>query len=138
MPPPPKYRKRRPSNNPNKNELKASRNEAERHSRDAAGTFRERFPDLRSLHVAMRMESTAGVTLEESERSIPLDSAVMLDVPCPGGCSGGVFKLTEAIEMALNTGQDARDGMGLCQASSYRDPSLPCAVKFYYRVTIER
>jgi hypothetical protein len=137
MPQPPIYRKRRITAKPNKNELKASRHEAEQRSRDSADTLRSRYPQVRSLSVQFRMESPSGAVLEESNRALGLDEAILLDVPCQGGCSGGVFKLTDAIVTALNAGQDSREGMGLCQASSYRDPTLPCGVKFLYKLTAQ-
>ena len=137
MPPPPKYRKRRMTVHPNKNELKISRNESEERNRASAGTLRERFPRVRKLQVDMRMESPSGAILEQTNRSIGLDEPLLLDVPCQGGCTNGVFLLTEVIGMVLNSSQESREGMGLCQAGSYKDSNLPCSTKFYYRVAVE-
>lgn len=130
----PNYRKRRLAPPVNKNELKTSRNESERQRIAASGTLRERFPQVQRLEITQRMESVAGAVLEESTRSIRLDDPLVFNVPCQGGCSGGTFPLTEAVLAALTSGQEQRDGMGICQVSSYRDPSLPCGTKFYYKV----
>ncbi len=137
MPPPPQYRKRRITAHPNKNELKISRNESEERNRASAGTLRERFPNVRKLQLEMRMESPSGAVLEQTNRSIGLDEALLLDVPCQGGCTNGVFLLTEVIGMVLGSNQESREGMGLCQAGSYKDPTLPCSTKFYYRIAVE-
>jgi hypothetical protein len=138
MPQQQNYRKRRPKNTPDKNELKVSRNEAEKRSHESAGTLRERFPQVRAMRIEMRMEATTGAILEDSKRSIGLDESLWVDVPCLGGCSNGVFLLTEAIDAVLTSGQESREGMGLCQSGSFRDPSLPCSTKFYYRVVVDR
>jgi hypothetical protein len=134
---PTNYRKRRHPASINKNELKISRNESEKKLRASSGTLQERFPQVRSLSIQQRMESASGAVLEESERAIGLEDSLILNVPCQGGCSGGVFLLTDAVATAIAASQEQRDGMGLCQASSYRDPTLPCGTKFYYRFTIQ-
>ena len=137
MPPPPKYRKRRPNQGPNKNELKVSRNESQEKQKTKAGTLRERFPSVRKLHLDLRMETSLGVVLEHTVREVGADETLLLDVPCQGGCGNGVFLLADVIENFLQAGLQAREGMGLCQASSYADPNLPCGVKLYYRVAVE-
>jgi hypothetical protein len=137
MPPPPKYRKRRQAQGPNKNELKVSRGESQQKQKAQAGTLRERFPDAKRLHVEMRMEAAAGPVLDESVREIDFDDPLLFDVQCQGGCSNGVFLLTDVIAAVLSAHQDSREGMGICQASSFRDPSLPCGTKFYYRIVAE-
>jgi hypothetical protein len=134
---PPNYRKRRFSAPINKNDLKTSRNEQERNLKASSGTLRERFPQVRSLQIEVRMESPTGAILEESKRTLGLDESLNLNVPCQGGCSGGVFLLTDAVLAAIAANQEQRDGMGLCQMSSYRDPTMPCSTKFYYRVLIQ-
>jgi hypothetical protein len=138
MPPPPNYRKRRPSAHPNKNELKISRSESAQRSKASAGTLRERHPEVRRLHVEMRMESTAGAILDQANRNIGMDEPLLLDVTCQGGCGNGVFLLSDVIGTVLSSGQESREGMGLCQAASYKDPNLPCGTKFYYRVVVDR
>ena len=135
--PPPARKRRRHTASTNKNELKTLRNEQEKNLKASSGTLRERFPQVRALQIQMRMESPAGAILEESDRHIGLDEPLVLNVPCQGGCSGGVFLLTDAVLATINAGQEERDGMGLCQTSSYRDPALPCNTKFYYRVLIQ-
>ncbi len=136
MPFTPNYRKRRPQSNLNKNELKTSRNEAKERSRSAAGTLRERFPDVRKLNLSIRMESPTGVVLQESTKTIGLDEALIQDIVCEGGCTGGLFKLTEIIEGVLQAKQENREGMGICQGSSFRDPSLPCGIRFTYQLLV--
>jgi hypothetical protein len=134
---PPNYRKRRIAAHINKNELKISRNEAEKKSIESAGTLRNRFPQVQKLQISQRMESVSGAVLEETIKEVGLDESLILNVPCQGGCSGGVFLLTDAVIAAITSGQEQRDGMGLCQMSSYRDPTLPCSTKFYYRVILQ-
>jgi len=132
----PNYRKRRRMATTNKNELKISRNEMEKNLRASSGSLRSRFPQVRELQVSVRMESVAGAVLEESTRTIGLDDALDLNVHCQGGCSGGKFLLTDAVVAAIEAHKEEHDGMGLCQMSSFRDPSLPCSTKFYYRLNI--
>jgi hypothetical protein len=134
---PQNYRKRRHAASENKNELKISRNEDQRRRLASSGTLRERYPNVRSLAINMRMESVSGAVLDSSERTVGLDEPLDFNVPCQGGCSGGVFLLSDAIAAALSTGQEQRDGLGICQMSSYRDPTVPCSTKFYYRVTVD-
>ncbi len=134
MPPPPNYRKRRPAQGPNKNELKVSRNETQEQQKARAGTLRERFPRVRQLDVDIRMETIAGAILEKNVRSIGLDDTLLLDVPCQGGCGNWEFLLKDAIEALLEAGLENRDGLALCQASSYNDPKIPCGTKLYYRI----
>jgi hypothetical protein len=137
MPPPPNYRKRRPPQGPSKNELKVSRNESQEAQKARAGTLRERFPNVHRLHLEYRMETDAGAVLEQSSRDIGPEEALLLDVECQGGCGNGKFLLTEAIESLLQAGMENKEGMGLCQASSYKDPKLPCGTKLYYHFTAQ-
>src|SRR5690242_16932476 len=122
---PPMYRKRRFAAPTNKNELKLFRNEQQKNLKVASGTLRERFPQVRALDLHFHMETPAGAVLEESDRSLGLDESLVLNVPCQGGCSGGVFLLTDAVLAAISAIQEERNGMGLCQMSSYQDPALP-------------
>src|SRR5258708_11664584 len=98
MPPPPNYRKRRPAQGPNKNELKVSRSDSEEQQKARAGTLRDRFPRVRLLHVDLRMETATGVVLEKTARDIGVDETLLMDVSCQGGCGNGVFLLTNGIE----------------------------------------
>ncbi len=133
---PPIYRKKRHAAAVNKNDLKTFRHEQEKNQRISSGTLRERFPQVDGMKLRIRMESSMGVVLQESERQISLDEPLILNVPCQGDCSGGAFLLTDAIVLAINAGQESREGMGICEMSSYRDPTLPCGAKFHYYVDI--
>src|SRR4051812_30337611 len=112
--PAPNYRKRRPHAAVNKNELKVSAQESEKRNRASAGTLRSRFPQVSGLRIEYRLEATTGAILEQKDQAIGLDQPLLLDVPCPGGCSGGVFLLTDVIEATLTSGQETREGMGIC------------------------
>jgi len=92
---------------------------------------------VRGLRVQTRMETPAGVILDQSDRRIGADEPLLMNILCQGGCSNGVFLLTDAIGLLLNTGGENREGMGLCQAVSYQDPKLPCGTKFYYSLQVE-
>jgi len=136
MPPPPKYRRQRNKQGPNKNQLKVIRNEQEAQQKASAGTLRERFPQVRQVELDLRMETSNGAILEEVKRTIGPDETLLLDVPCQGGCGNGLFLLREAVENLLQTQQENRDGMAICQAVSYSDPKLPCGTKLYYRIRV--
>ena len=82
------------------------------------------------------METSTGTVLEHSERRLTPAESLLLDIPCPGGCGNGVFLLKNAVETVLQAGQELREGMGICQASSYQDPKLPCGTKLYYRINV--
>src|SRR4051812_21535968 len=115
------YKKRRHAPSPNKNELKISRTESAENSRVTAGTLRERFPRVRRLRLETRMETPSGAILDQADRWIAPDERLFLDVPCQGGCSNGLFLLTEVVSALLSSDSETRDGMGLCQAVSYQD-----------------
>ena len=137
MPPPPKYRKRRPNQGPNKNELKVSRSESQEAQKTRAGTLRERFPNVHRLHLDFRMETESGAILERMSRDLGPDESLLLDVICQGGCGNGRFLLTDAVEEFLQAQKENKEGMAICQASSYKDAKLPCGTKFYYSITAE-
>jgi hypothetical protein len=137
MPAPPNYRKRRPAQGPNKNELKASRLESQEQQQVRAGNLRERFPTVRRLKLDLRMETTSGATLEQVTREIKLDEPFLLNVTCQGGCGNGEFLLTDAIVSVLEAAMENKQGMGICQAASYQDPKVPCGTKLYYKVDVE-
>ncbi|HVO33298.1 MAG TPA: hypothetical protein VMU17_05225 [Elusimicrobiota bacterium] len=130
------YRKRRIIHGPNKNELKVSRSEAETRAREQAGTLRERFPTVRRLEVDVRMVTAADVILEQFKRVIGADEPLLLNLPCQGGCGNGEFLLSDAIENMLGAQRDHHEGMGICQGTSYRDPTQPCGTKLYYRIDV--
>src|SRR4051794_12932215 len=108
----PNYRKRRIHAAVNKNDLKVSSQESERKQLASAGTLRSRFPQVRALRIEYRMEATTGAILDQADRAIGLDEPLLLNVPCPGGCSGGVFALADAINATLASDQENREGMG--------------------------
>lgn len=130
----PIYRKRRPKQGPSKNELKTSRNEMQERERERAGTLSERFPAVSRLQINLRMETAAGAVLESTVRQISPEEPLLLDVECQGGCGNGSFLLSDAIEGILKSGQELREGLGICQAGSYNDPKLPCGTKLYYKI----
>jgi len=134
MPASPYFRKRNQGPRVNKNDLKVSRNENEEQQKARAGTLRERFARVRQLRVDLRMETSSGAILEQSKREIALDEPLLLDITCEGGCGNGLFLLKSAVEALLETGQELREGMGICQASSYQDPKVPCNTKLFYRI----
>jgi hypothetical protein len=135
--PAPKYRKRRPNQGPNKNELKVSRHESQEAQKTRAGILRERYPNVRGLQLGLRMETDTGAILVEASRAIGPDDTLWLDLPCEGGCGNGLFLLTEAVDNLLQAGVERKEGMGLCQAASYKDPKLPCGTKLFYNVVVD-
>lgn len=136
MPLPAHHRKRRPQG-PNKNELKVSRGEIADQQRTRAGTLRERFPRVQQLELDLRMETSSGAVLEQVRRMIDADEALLLDIPCQGGCGNGLFLLKDAVESVLQEGKEIREGLGVCQAVSYSDPKVPCNTKLYYRIEVK-
>src|SRR2546423_1322843 len=94
-------KKRRPARGPSKNELRAARGQQEHAQRTQTGTLRQRFPDASQLELDLRVEAASGATLEETHRQIGLDEPLALNVSCPGGCGGGEFLLTDAVETLL-------------------------------------
>lgn len=132
----PQRKKRRVKPGPNKNELRLTRQDREERERSQSGTLRSRFPDVQELAIELRIESTAGATLEESSKQIGLDDAFQLNVECPGGCGGGHFLLTQLVESMLEAHSETRQGVAVCQAASYNDPRLPCSTKLHYGITI--
>jgi hypothetical protein len=131
-----KKRRRHPGHQANKNELKVSRRENEEHERTRAGTLHERFPSVAQLRLNVRMETTTGAILEETTRDLDPGEPLLLDRPCLGGCRDGVFPLKTAVENVVLAAKESHEGMGICQASSYRDPKLPCGTKLIYRVDV--
>ena len=134
MPPPPKYRRRRPGQTLNKNELKVSRGAQEEQLRSRAGTLRQRFSYVQRLNVNLKMETASGAILNESTRAIGPDEVLTLDIACEGACGNGMFLLKDAVEDLLKTRRETREGLALCQARSYMDPALLCGTKLYYRL----
>ncbi|MBI3292868.1 MAG: hypothetical protein HYZ73_08705 [Elusimicrobia bacterium] len=134
MPPLQRYRKRRKAQEPNKNELKVARGEAETRHRTQAGTLRERFPHVTRLELDLRMVTPAGATLQQEHRLIQGGAPLLLDIPCQGGCGNGLFLLTQVVEEMLPVRQELREGMGLCQGISYADPKALCNTKLIYRI----
>lgn len=132
----PNYRKKRPAQGPNKNQLKSSRNEKQEQQKAKAGTLSERFPMVKRLQVDIRVEAVSGAVLEQNSRQIEPRAPLLLDVTCPGGCADGLFPLTDMVESVLQNNQETREGMGICQAGSFQDPSLPCNTKLYYRLQV--
>jgi hypothetical protein len=133
MPPPPKYRRRRPGQTLNKNELKVSRGAQEEQNRSRAGTLRQRFSYVQRLNVELKMETASGAVLTQAKRAISPDETLTLDLSCEGGCGNGMFLLKDAVEELLKSRRETREGLALCQARSYMDPALPCGTKLYYR-----
>jgi len=134
--PPFQKKRRRPGNQPNKNELKVSRRQIEEQERAQAGTLQERYPNVRQLELEWRMETPWGAILENTKRQIGPTEPLLLDAACLGGCPDGVFPLKSAVERILQATQEAHEGMGICQSSSARDPDLPCGTKLFYRVAV--
>jgi len=134
MPASPIYRKKRPHQGPNKNELKVSRGEAESRAKQQAGTLRERFPQVSRLEVRLRMITPADAVLEETRRVIGADEALLLDVPCLGGCGNGLFLLMEVLQKMLSSSEESHEGLGICQGVSYMDPRNICGTKLYYHI----
>jgi hypothetical protein len=137
MPAPNNYRKRRVAHGPNKNELKVSRSESEARDRQRAGTLRERFPDVQRLQIEYRMETASGAILTEANRQVAPDEILLLDIQCEGGCGNGQFLLTNAIEALLQNHTEQKDGLAICQATSYQDARVPCGTKLYYRFSAD-
>jgi len=137
MPQQPIRRKRRPNQGPSKNELRSSRNESQAQQKARSGSLRENYPQVRKVHIEFRLETVTGAVLEKISRGISLDEALMLDIPCQGGCGNGVFLLTDAIGSLLQANSEKRDGMALCQASSYSDSNVPCGTKLIYSLNAE-
>ena len=136
MPPFQKKRRRNTGHQPSKNELKVSRRQYEEQQKAQAGTIQDRFPRVQELELEMRMETPWGATLEHSKRKMALTDSLHLDATCLGGCPDGVFPLRNAIEKVLQEEKESHQGMGICQASSARDPDLPCNTKLMYSVTV--
>jgi len=134
--PPFQKKRRRPGNQPNKNELKVSRRQIEEQERAQAGTLQERYPNVRQLELEWRMETPWGAILENTKRQIGPTEPLLLDAHCLGGCPDGIFPLKNAVERILQATQEAHEGMGICQSSSARDPDLPCNTKLFYRVAV--
>jgi len=132
----PNYRKKRPAQGPNKNQLKSSRSEKQQKQAANAGTLSERFPTVKRLQVDLRIEAATGAVLEQTSRQIEPRAPLLLDVSCPGGCANGMFPLTEVVESVLQNNLETREGMGICQAGSFQDPKLPCSTKLYYRLQV--
>ena len=130
-------KKRRPAPGLSKSELRASRADTEQRRRSQTGSLRERYPQATRLNLELRLESVAGATLDAINRTVDPDEPLLFNVPCPGGCGGGHFLLTEAVEALLQGGQETREGMAICQAASYADPRAVCGTKLYYRITIQ-
>jgi hypothetical protein len=133
----PQFRRRNRGRQPNKNELKVFRRQSEEQERARAGTLRDSFPRVRQIALDLQMETPMGAVLEHSVRRIEPTDSLLLDIPCLGGCHNGVFLLMNAIENILQAGQESHQGMGICQASSYGDPKVPCNTKLMYRVDVQ-
>ena len=133
----PVHRKRRIIQGPTKNELKVSRAERAAIEKTRAGTLQDRFPQARRLQVQWRMETNSGAVLENVRREVRPDEAMLFDVSCQGGCGNGLFLLGQAVEALLQSNQESREGMVLCQGVSYNDPKQPCGTKLYFGVHAE-
>jgi hypothetical protein len=132
----PNYRKRRVPHGPSKNELRSARNERDEAQRDRSGSLRQRFPHVTALDLTARQESLAGATLDTIARSVALDEPFMLDIECLGGCGGGVFLLTDAVQELIRQRNEGREGMAICQAASYAGPGKTCGTKLQYQISI--
>jgi hypothetical protein len=130
-------KKRRVVKGPSKNELRAARGDRDEKNRARSGVLRQRFPRVERLELDLRLETPAGTTLEHSHKLIGRDDSLTLDVPCLGGCGGGLFLLTEAVEAMLQAGTETRDSMAICQAASYADARTPCGTKLYYQINVD-
>lgn len=130
------YRKRRIVHGPSKNELRAARGEKADMLRSRAGGLRQRFPNAEGLELDIRLELATGGILDQSRRIMGPDEPLLLDVACPGGCGGGLFLLTDMAESLLQSRAETREGMAICQATSYRDPKMMCGTKLFYRISI--
>jgi hypothetical protein len=134
--PPFQKKRRRPGQQPNKNELKVSRRQIEDQERAQAGTLQERFPTVRHLELQWRMETPWGAILENFKRPITLTEPLLLDAACLGGCSDGLFPIKSAVERIVQNAQEMHEGMGICQSGSGQDPNVPCGTKLFYRVDV--
>jgi len=130
-------KKRRAPHGPSKNELRSARAQQDERQRTQTGSLRQRFDYVKKLDIDLKLETTSGAILDQVRRTISLDEPLLLDVPCAGGCSNGVFLLTEAIETLLKKEQETRDGIAYCQAPSYADTRTPCGTKLTYRISIQ-
>ncbi len=134
---PTNYRKRRIAHGPSKSELRAARNERAEIQKTRAGTLRQRFPQVSSLELNLRIETPAGTILDQLSRQVGPDEPLQLDVPCPSSCAGGNFSLTEAVETFLNSSTETQEGLSICPMASYADSRTPCGTKLYYRLSIQ-
>jgi hypothetical protein len=132
------YRKRRVPHGPSKSELRSARNENAELDKTRTGTLHQRFPEVSRLQLDLRLETPMGAILEQRKRLVALEESLQLDVPCPGGCGGGHFLLTEAVEALLASAAETRAGMAICQAASYADPQVPCGTKLYFQIDVEK
>jgi hypothetical protein len=131
---PPKYRKRNPGHPANKNELKVSRRQNEEQERSRAATLQDLFPRVVQVQLDLRMETPTGAILEQSTRRLAPGEPLLLDTACLGGCRDGLFPLQNAVANVLQAEKESHEGMGICQASSYQDPKLPCSTKLIYHI----
>jgi hypothetical protein len=132
----PNYRKRRVPHGPSKNELRSARNERDEAQRDRSGNLRQRFPNVTALKLTARQESLAGATLDTVARSVAPDEPFLLDIECLGGCGGGVFLLTDAVQELIRQHNENREGIAICQAASYAGPGKTCGTKLQYQISI--
>jgi len=132
----PNYRKRRVPHGPSKNELRSARNERDQVERSRSGSLRQRFPEVNSLELQAHLESPAGATLDTITRRVAADEPFQLDIECLGGCGGGVFLLTDAVQEMIRNHVESREGLAICQATSYAGPGKPCGTKLQYQISI--
>lgn len=135
---PPVYRKRRIAHGPSKNELRSARHERVDAEKSRSGTLRQRFPQVTRLQLDLSLQATSGAILEKVLRDVNLDEPLQLDIECPGGCGGGTFLLTNAVENLLNSPTDIKEGLAICQMVSYADPNLPCGTKLFFKISAQQ
>ena len=133
---PPFYKKRRVAHGPSKNELRAARGENDARAKARATILGDRFPLVDRIDLDLNLEAVSGATLEHTRRSLAPTDNLLLDIPCPGGCGGGQFLLTEAVERMIDQQQESREGLAICQAASYNDPRNACGTKLRYSIQV--
>lgn len=132
------YRKRRfKKPGLNKNQMKVQRGLREEQRHTAAGQIGARYPEVTRLRLEIEfLDRGSTHSLGGETRELSPEDSSLLEVPCPGGCGGGKFNLTEVVKNAVEALQEHREGRGACQTPSYADPRALCGTELRYRLHV--
>ena len=128
------YRKKRRNAGPSKNEEKVERaRQAEALTR-GSNSLTARFPDVKSIKVALFFTGPQGQSLGEETRTYNPQDPCDFAVPCPGLCGVGSFDLAAKIGQIVLAHEMVSESGGVCQERLHAGAGGPCGCALKCRV----